>query len=93
MRNRKAYITRILLPLCGLVALLAANPLHGQRDPQYTQYMFNDFVINPAVAGVHNYYQIRTNHRFHAIYTDEPIIACSPDSRTVEDNRNPPRAY
>jgi type IX secretion system PorP/SprF family membrane protein len=26
--------------------------------------MFNPYVINPALAGTHNYYQIRSNHRF-----------------------------
>jgi type IX secretion system PorP/SprF family membrane protein len=31
--------------------------------PVYTQYSLNDFVINPALAGVHDYYQIRLSHR------------------------------
>ena len=31
--------------------LLAAMQSHGQQDPQYTQYMYNMNVINPAYAG------------------------------------------
>ncbi len=34
-----------------IVLLLAAIQLHGQQDPQYTQYMYNMNVINPAYAG------------------------------------------
>jgi type IX secretion system PorP/SprF family membrane protein len=58
-----------------LLALIAGSgSLWGQQMPQYTQYMFNDFVINPAIAGVHNYYQIRTNHRFQWVgLTDPPL--------------------
>ncbi|WP_088340511.1 PorP/SprF family type IX secretion system membrane protein [Robiginitalea sediminis] len=63
MRNRKAYITRILLPFCGLVALLAANPLHGQRDPQYTQYMYNIGSFNPAYVGTVEYTDISLLYR------------------------------
>ena len=35
-------------------------------------YMFNDFVINPAIAGTQNYYQIRTNHRFQWVGMADP---------------------
>jgi len=44
--------------------ITGSTGIMAQQLPQYTQYMFNDFVINPAVAGVYNYFQIRTNHRF-----------------------------
>jgi type IX secretion system PorP/SprF family membrane protein len=47
---------------------------NGQQSPHFTQYMLNDFVINPAVAGTHDYYQIRSNHRFQWIgLTDPPL--------------------
>ena len=51
--------------------------LQGQQMPQYTQYMFNDFVINPAIAGVHNFYQIRTNHRFQWVGLMDPPVTNS----------------
>ena len=59
-----------------LLFVLAAGTgvLQAQQLPHYTQYMFNEFVINPAVAGVDNFYQIRTNHRFQWIgLTDPPL--------------------
>ncbi len=34
-----------------IIILLAATNLYGQQDPQYTQYMYNLNVINPAYAG------------------------------------------
>jgi type IX secretion system PorP/SprF family membrane protein len=63
--KRLIYITALLFIGFGAIA---------QQSPHYTQYMFNDFVINPAVAGVNDYYQIRTNHRFQwAGITDPPL--------------------
>lgn len=34
-----------------IVLLIIAVQAHGQQDPQYTQYMYNMNVINPAYAG------------------------------------------
>ena len=51
--------------------------LWAQQLPQFTQYMFNDFVINPAIAGTQNYYQIRTNHRFQWVGMADPPMTNS----------------
>ncbi|MFT5848460.1 type IX secretion system membrane protein PorP/SprF [Psychroserpens sp.] len=34
-----------------VIVLLIATQVYGQQDPQYTQYMYNMNVINPAYAG------------------------------------------
>ncbi len=34
-----------------IIVLLAATQVYGQQDPQYTQYMYNMNVINPAYSG------------------------------------------
>lgn len=34
-----------------IAILLLAFQMHGQQDPQYTQYMYNMNIINPAYAG------------------------------------------
>lgn len=34
-----------------IIVLLVATQVYGQQDPQYTQYMYNMNVINPAYAG------------------------------------------
>lgn len=49
-------------------------PLRAQQTPVYTQYMFNPYIINPALAGTHLYYQIRSGHRFQWVgISDAPI--------------------
>jgi type IX secretion system PorP/SprF family membrane protein len=57
-----------------LFCLAGFMNLSGQQLPHFSQYMFNDFVLNPAIAGIHDYYQIRTNHRFQWVgMTDPPL--------------------
>jgi len=65
---------RIYIVLAGI--MLTAG-VKGQQLPQYTQYMFNDFVINPAIAGVHDHFQIRTNHRFQWVGLADPPLTNS----------------
>ena len=36
----------------------------AQQLPHYSQYMFNDYIINPAVAGTRNFYEVRALSRF-----------------------------
>jgi len=46
----------------------------GQQMYQLTQFMLNNYTVNPAVVGTYNYFQARTNHRFQwAGLTDAPI--------------------
>jgi type IX secretion system PorP/SprF family membrane protein len=64
----KRYLI-LLLIITGANSLLRA-----QQEPQYTLYMMNPFIINPAEAGIADYYQIRTNHRFQwAGMKDAPV--------------------
>lgn len=42
-----------LLLLCSLITLTVPSAF-AQQKPQYTQYMFNGLIINPAVAGSDN---------------------------------------
>jgi len=37
----------------GILTLLSIHSFYGQQDPQYTQYMYNMNVVNPAYAGSH----------------------------------------
>jgi len=37
--------------LFGILALMSVTTVFGQQDPQYTQYMYNMNVLNPAYAG------------------------------------------
>ncbi len=58
MRPATVLTAVTLLLVCG------APDAGGQQLPVYTQFMFNTYVFNPAVAGTHNYYQVRLNNRF-----------------------------
>lgn len=51
--------------------------LFSQQEPNFTLYMMNPLVYNPAIAGTLNYYQIRTNHRFQWIGFDKAPITNS----------------
>lgn len=64
---------RKLIYISILFTLLTANSF-AQQSPHFTQYMFNDFVINPAVAGTKDYYQIRSNHRFQWVGLSDPPL-------------------
>ena len=60
-----------LLIFIFCVMLLAH--LKAQQLPQYTQYMLNEFAINPAVAGKEEYADMRSNNRYQWIgITDAP---------------------
>lgn len=48
----------IILVLAGHSALMA------QQLPHFSQYMFNDYILNPAHGGTDDYYQVKTNYRY-----------------------------
>lgn len=37
--------------------------LMAQQRPQYTQYIFNNYLLNPALSGIENYADVRVGHR------------------------------
>jgi type IX secretion system PorP/SprF family membrane protein len=49
-----------------LLFVLAAQVVRAgaQQLPQLTQYQFNDYVINPAVAGTRPFFELRSSHRY-----------------------------
>ncbi len=56
----KKYVKNLLWVLCFWQE---AN-LVAQQLPQYSQYMLNDFVLNPAIAGRNNYWEAKSNNRY-----------------------------
>ena len=48
-----------------VIALLAFSQLsNAQPMFQFSQYMFNDYALNPAIGGTHDYWQIMSNYRY-----------------------------
>jgi len=46
-----------------LVLLLGGNFLFGQQKPQYTEYILNNYIINPALSGIENYTDVKISNR------------------------------
>src|SRR5438045_7719800 len=47
----------------ALACCLFAFASFGQQLPHYTQYVLNGFIINPAVAEIENYTDVKISHR------------------------------
>jgi type IX secretion system PorP/SprF family membrane protein len=59
-----------------LITLAWIGSIYGQQSPLYTQYIQNPFVINPAVAGTLNFFQIKWIQRMQWIgFNDAPITS------------------
>lgn len=63
--------------------LLIGNIVFSQQVPLYSQYMLNDYVFNPAIAGTKDYYQAKSNNRYQWVgITDAPrtyvLSVCGP---------------
>ena len=43
--------------------VVAAVPSMAQQKPHYTQYILNQYIINPALTGIENYTDVRISHR------------------------------
>jgi type IX secretion system PorP/SprF family membrane protein len=61
-----------------LMFVVAFFSLHvfifAQQRPHYTQYVLNNFIINPAVAGIENYTDIKLSHRHQWVgIQDAPV--------------------
>jgi type IX secretion system PorP/SprF family membrane protein len=50
---------RIFLSISVIFSLLS----HGQQRPHYTQYVINPFILNPALAGIDNYTDLKMSVR------------------------------
>lgn len=53
-------ITNRFLPF---ILLLIANKALAQQKPIYTQYILNNYIINPAITGIENYVDVKISHR------------------------------
>lgn len=60
MQGYKNYIKQILASFfLSFVSLL----VNAQQKPIYTQYVLNNYIINPAITGIENYTDIKISHR------------------------------
>lgn len=52
---------RIIYLICLLTGV--ASVALGQQKPQYTQYIFNQYLLNPALSGIENYTDFKAGYR------------------------------
>ncbi|UEG49092.1 type IX secretion system membrane protein PorP/SprF [Ferruginibacter lapsinanis] len=59
-----------LLPLFLLINVLA----FAQQKPHYTQYILNNYILNPALSGIENYVDVKFSHRHQWVgLQDAPV--------------------
>jgi type IX secretion system PorP/SprF family membrane protein len=69
----RVNITCLLLLLFLMLVSPGAN---AQQRPHYTQYLLNQFIINPAITGIENYTDIKLSHRHQwAGFQDAPVTS------------------
>lgn len=51
-----------------LVSALCTS--YAQQRPYYTQYILNNYILNPAVAGIENYWDVKASHRHQWVGLD-----------------------
>jgi type IX secretion system PorP/SprF family membrane protein len=60
-----------LLTICSLV--FAAQG-YAQQKPHYTQYILNQYIVNPALSGIENYIDVKASHRHQWVgIQDAPV--------------------
>jgi type IX secretion system PorP/SprF family membrane protein len=53
-----------------LVTCFLGLTTFAQQLPHYTQYVLNNFILNPAVAGIENYTDVKISHRHQWVGID-----------------------
>lgn len=62
-----------LLLITVFFVLIVANT-YAQQRPYYTQYILNNYIVNPAVAGIENYTDVKISHRMQWVgLQDAPV--------------------
>lgn len=61
------HVIVVLLIMMGITT-------QAQQKPHYTQYILNQYIINPALTGIENYTDIRASHRHQWVgIQDAPV--------------------
>ncbi len=46
-----------------VIFIITISVSNAQQRPYYTQYILNNYILNPAVAGIENYTDVKISHR------------------------------
>ena len=60
--------------IVGFLLLAVCTRTQAQQKPHYTQYILNQYILNPALTGIENYTDIRVSHRHQWVgVQDAPV--------------------
>ncbi len=76
------------------VCLFIAGCACAQQQPYYTQYVLNNFILNPALAGIENYYDCKASYRtqwvgLNGAPTTAYLTVSAPLGKASYDNETP----
>ena len=55
-------------------SVIIATSAMAQQKPHYTQYILNQYIVNPAITGIENYIDIKASHRMQWVgLLDAPV--------------------
>ena len=68
MIKTKCWLICVIVICCGNIK--------AQQKPHYTQYILNQYIINPAISGIENYTDVKLSHRHQwAGLQDAPVTS------------------
>src|SRR5678815_2676874 len=57
-----------------LLCVMVIVRMEAQQKPHYTQYIVNQYIINPALTGIENYTDVKISHRHQWVgLQDAPV--------------------
>src|SRR5436190_19335939 len=60
--------------ICWMMTVLLYMPVNAQQKPHYTQYILNQYILNPAITGIENYTDVKLSHRHQWVgIQDAPV--------------------
>ena len=60
--------------ILSIIVLGITVNTYAQQKPQYTQYVLNNYIINPAITGIENYTDVKLGHRHQWVgLADAPV--------------------
>jgi type IX secretion system PorP/SprF family membrane protein len=80
--------------LVGL--LMGCSMLVAQQKPHYTQYVLNQYILNPALSGIENYMDVKLSHRHQWVGFDgAPVTTYATVHAPIgkKDYRTSPTSY
>ncbi len=76
------------------LCFLMVGCVSAQQQPYYTQYILNNFILNPALAGIENYWDFKVSYRNQWVGLDGApttlyLTINAPLGKTEYDNETP----